>query len=124
MAKGVWIENLVEMNEETMGIYETLVLGQIDDGTFWFKYFYRVHKREQAESLRANLVKRAISAEEEEDLGWDIEDDDELSNRDVLSFMWVSRCPCVDHHSCFVVSMRLWLNNGMSATHFSSAVDI
>ncbi|KAI4340230.1 hypothetical protein MLD38_025089 [Melastoma candidum] len=80
-AKRVEIENLVETNEEMMGIYERLVPAQIDDGTFWFRYFYRVHKLEQAESLRANLVKRAISAEEE-DLSWDVYDDEEEEEKD------------------------------------------
>ncbi|KAI4304511.1 hypothetical protein MLD38_040007 [Melastoma candidum] len=80
-AKKGEIEGLLDTNEDMMGIYERLVPGEIDYGTFWLRYFYRVHKLEQAESLRVNLVKRAISSEEEE-LSWDVYDDDEEEQKD------------------------------------------
>ncbi|KAK6940879.1 BSD domain [Dillenia turbinata] len=59
------------------GIYKKVVPNVIDHETFWFRYFYKVHKLKQAEVVRANLVKRAISREDEEELSWDVEDDDE-----------------------------------------------
>ncbi|XP_018717007.2 BSD domain-containing protein 1 [Eucalyptus grandis] len=72
------IERLREEDGPVRGFYYRLVPGSIDGDTFWLRYFYRVHKLEQAENVRASLVKRAISSEEEE-LSWDVydEDDDE-----------------------------------------------
>lgn len=51
----------------------------VDYWTFWYRYFYRVYKVKQAEEARAELVKRVISRdEEEEELSWDVEDEEEL----------------------------------------------
>ncbi|OVA20101.1 BSD [Macleaya cordata] len=71
------IENLLGENEVLERIYTRIVPSEVDDGTFWFRYFYRVYKLKQVEDARANLVKRAISGEEEEDLSWDVDDDEE-----------------------------------------------
>jgi BSD domain len=50
----------------------------VDYWTFWYRYFYRVYKVKQAEEARAELVKRVISRdEEEEELSWDVDDDEE-----------------------------------------------
>ncbi|KAF8015290.1 hypothetical protein BT93_H0942 [Corymbia citriodora subsp. variegata] len=70
------IERLMEEDGPVRGFYYRLVPGSIDGDKFWLRYFYRVHKLEQAENLRASLVKRAISSEEEE-LSWDVYDDDD-----------------------------------------------
>lgn len=74
--KGAEIDNLLEDNGIIEGIYSKLVPSAVDSETFWRRYFYRIHKLKQAEDARANLVKRAISGEEEEDLSWDVDDED------------------------------------------------
>ncbi|KAF8401608.1 hypothetical protein HHK36_012554 [Tetracentron sinense] len=74
------VENLFEENGDMEGIYKDLVPNTVDHETFWSRYFYRIHKLKQAEDARANLVKRAISSENEEELSWDVEGNDEESN--------------------------------------------
>ncbi|XP_057956748.1 uncharacterized protein LOC131150175 [Malania oleifera] len=74
--KVVEIENLFVENGAMEGIYKKLVPSIIDQESFWSRYFYRVHKLKQAEDARANLVKRAISGEEEE-LTWDVDDEED-----------------------------------------------
>ncbi|XP_008451401.1 uncharacterized protein LOC103492704 [Cucumis melo] len=71
------IENLIEENGAIDNIHKKVVPNVVDNETFWFRYFYKVHKLKQAEDVRANLVKRAIAREEEEDLSWDVDDDDD-----------------------------------------------
>lgn len=70
------IENLIKENAVVDEIYEKVVPSKIDDERFWSRYFYKLHKLNQAEEARAKLVKRAISSEEE-DLSWDFDDDDD-----------------------------------------------
>ncbi|OWM77930.1 BSD domain-containing protein 1 [Punica granatum] len=70
------IRVLSEENDVVKSLYEKVVSDTVDDNTFWCRYFYRIHKLEQAESFRASLVRRAISSEEEE-LSWDVYDDDD-----------------------------------------------
>lgn len=74
------IEGLIEENKAIENIYKRVVPDSIDHYTFWCRYFYKVFKLKQAEDLRANLVKRAISREEEEELSWDVDDEDEDNN--------------------------------------------
>ncbi|KAF5193627.1 Bsd domain-containing protein [Thalictrum thalictroides] len=69
------IENLLEENVVMEEVFAKLVPSVVDFETFWSRYFYRVYKLKQVEDARANLVKRAISGEEE-DLSWDVDDDD------------------------------------------------
>lgn len=77
--KSEQIDGLLEENAAMGSIYEKIVPDTVDRHTFWFRYFYRVHKLKQAEDLRAKLVKRAISREEEEeDLSWDVDDEDDV----------------------------------------------
>ncbi|XP_038896504.1 BSD domain-containing protein 1 [Benincasa hispida] len=71
------IENLIEENGTIDNVHKKVVPNVVDNETFWFRYFYKVHKLKQAENVRANLVKRAIAREEEEDLSWDVDDDDD-----------------------------------------------
>ncbi|CAL1362091.1 unnamed protein product [Linum trigynum] len=75
------VESLLEENGTLDNIYRKVVPGSVDEETFWSRYYYRIYKLKQAEALRANLVKRAISAEEE-DLSWDVDDDDEEESED------------------------------------------
>uniref|UniRef100_A0A5B7A1Q5 BSD domain-containing protein n=1 Tax=Davidia involucrata TaxID=16924 RepID=A0A5B7A1Q5_DAVIN len=74
--KGEEVENLIEENGVIEEIYNKIVPGKVDGETFWTRYFYRVYKVKKAEEARAKLVKRTISVEEEEDLSWDVDDDD------------------------------------------------
>ncbi|PON52874.1 BSD domain containing protein [Trema orientale] len=71
------IEGLLEENRAIEGIYKRVVPDSLDHQTFWCRYFYKVFRLKQAEDLRANLVKRAISREEEEELSWEVDDDDD-----------------------------------------------
>ncbi|KAG5391260.1 hypothetical protein IGI04_032801 [Brassica rapa subsp. trilocularis] len=77
--KGEEMESLLEGNGDMRGVYKRVVPSVVDHETFWFRYFYKVHKLKQAEDLRANLVKRAISLDDEEELSWDIDDEEETS---------------------------------------------
>lgn len=79
-SKKIEIENLVSENQLVGEIYREAVPEKVDDDTFWSRYFYRVHRLKQAEEARAKLVKRALAGEEEEDLSWDLDEDDAESN--------------------------------------------
>ncbi|KAF8086681.1 hypothetical protein N665_0615s0029 [Sinapis alba] len=70
---------LLDGNGDMKGVYKRVVPSMVDHETFWFRYFYKVYKLKQAEDLRANLVKRAISLDDEEELSWDIDDEEETS---------------------------------------------
>ncbi|CAA0828138.1 BSD domain-containing protein [Striga hermonthica] len=72
------IDGLVGENGNLEGVYKKFVPGAVDPETFWCRYFYRVDKIKQQESVRANLVKRAITVEDdEEELSWDFDDDED-----------------------------------------------
>lgn len=86
------MEKLLEENGGDMkGVYKRIVPNTVDHETFWFRYFYKVHKLKQAEDLRANLVKRAISLDDEEELSWDIDDEEETSEKVTEATKQVSR---------------------------------
>ncbi|KAJ4878785.1 BSD domain-containing protein [Raphanus sativus] len=78
------MESLLEGNGDMKGVYKRLVPSVVDHETFWFRYFYKVYKLKQAEDLRANLVKRAISLDDEEELSWDIDDEEETSSSEIV----------------------------------------
>ncbi|CAK9318586.1 unnamed protein product [Citrullus colocynthis] len=71
------IEDLVKESEDVRETYRIVVPSTISHDIFWSRYFYRLYKLKQAEEARVKLVKRAISAEDEEDLSWDVEEDDD-----------------------------------------------
>ncbi|KAD3338233.1 hypothetical protein E3N88_33754 [Mikania micrantha] len=71
------IENLVGDNGPLEAIYSKIVPGEVDDATFWFRYFYKVHKLKQQEEVRAKLVKRSLSVDDDEELSWDVDDEDQ-----------------------------------------------
>lgn len=75
--KGSEIMDLIAEDDVVEEIYKKLVPKKIDHETFWCRYFYRLYKLNQVEEAREKLVKRAIYCAEEEDLSWDVEDDDE-----------------------------------------------
>ncbi|KAF9607159.1 hypothetical protein IFM89_032381 [Coptis chinensis] len=70
------IDTLLSENGVMDSVYRKLVPNTISDETFWSRYFYKVYKLKQVEEARANLVKRAISGDDE-DLSWDVEDEEE-----------------------------------------------
>lgn len=71
------VKSLIEENESIEGMYKRVVPNVVDHETFWFRYFFRVHKLKLQENVRANLVKRAISSEDDEELTWDVDDDND-----------------------------------------------
>ncbi|XP_024980718.1 BSD domain-containing protein 1 [Cynara cardunculus var. scolymus] len=76
------IEKLIGDNGSIEAIYRKLVPNEVDDGSFWSRYFYRVHKLKQQEDMRANLVRRSLTADDEEELSWDVDDEDEDEDED------------------------------------------
>ncbi|KAJ8549069.1 hypothetical protein K7X08_032776 [Anisodus acutangulus] len=78
--KGKEVEILIGKNESLEGIYKRVVPNEVDYEIFWCRYFYKVYKLKQQESVRAKLVKRAISIDDDEELSWDVNDDDELES--------------------------------------------
>ncbi|KAH0470858.1 hypothetical protein IEQ34_000581 [Dendrobium chrysotoxum] len=77
------IEILCYDNGTLEGLFEKLVPSVVDYDTFWTRYFYKLYKLKQAEDVRANLVKRAIAREdEEEDLTWEVDDDEEEGKKE------------------------------------------
>lgn len=82
--KGEEVGNLIGEKGVLEGLHKRLVPNVVDNDTFWCRYFYRVYKLKQQESMRANLVKRAISVEEEE-LSWDVDDEDD-TDQDAKTF--------------------------------------
>ncbi|XP_073066116.1 uncharacterized protein [Primulina eburnea] len=59
-------------------VYRKIVPREVGQETFWCRYFYRVDKLKQQERVRANLVKRAIAVDDDdEELSWDVEDDED-----------------------------------------------
>ncbi|KHG23728.1 BSD domain-containing 1 [Gossypium arboreum] len=58
---------------------------EVESKRYWTNYFYKLNKLMKAEEARAKLVKRAISGEEEEDLSWDIDEDDDEGSGNVNS---------------------------------------
>lgn len=71
------IEVLCRENAFMEEVKSRLVPNIVDYETFWTRYFYRLYKLKQAEEARAHLVKRAIISQEEEDLTWEVDDDEE-----------------------------------------------
>ncbi|KAK6164723.1 hypothetical protein DH2020_001587 [Rehmannia glutinosa] len=75
------IDSLIGGNGSLEGVYRRLVPSAVDMGTFWCRYFYRVDKLKQQESVRANLVKRAVSVDDDEELSWDVDDEDDEDSK-------------------------------------------
>ncbi|KAH7445845.1 hypothetical protein KP509_01G026300 [Ceratopteris richardii] len=72
--KKEYIETLLKENVFLQGLLLRFVPAVVSEDVFWTRYFYRLHKLQQMEEARADLVKRA-NALEEEDLTWDIEEE-------------------------------------------------
>nr|XP_043639855.1 protein DOS2-like [Erigeron canadensis] len=61
-------------------IYKEIVPERVEEGVFWLRYFYRVYRVKKAEEARVKLVTRAISGEEDEELSWDVDEDEYEEN--------------------------------------------
>lgn len=70
------IEDLIKENGVIDEIHSEVVPSRVDQETFWSRYFYKVYRIRKADEARARLVRRAISGEEEEELSWDVDDED------------------------------------------------
>ncbi|KAL3626056.1 hypothetical protein CASFOL_029605 [Castilleja foliolosa] len=77
------IKDLIGGNGDLEGAYEKVVPSVVDQETFFCRYFYRVDKLKQQDKVRANLVKRTISVDEDDELSWDV--DDEGSNNESMN---------------------------------------
>ncbi|CAA3025583.1 Hypothetical predicted protein [Olea europaea subsp. europaea] len=77
MEKSNDVEGLIGETGVLESLYKRLVPSTVDHETFWCRYFYKVHRLKQQESVRANLVKRAISVDDDEELSWDVDDEEE-----------------------------------------------
>lgn len=81
--RGEEIQKLIEDNGAIESVYRRVVPNEVEHQMFWSRYFYKIHRLKQAEETRANLVKRAISIEDEEGLSWD--DEEEVVETNVSS---------------------------------------
>lgn len=72
------VEILCRENVFMEEVKSRLVSNIVDYETFWTRYFYRLHKLKQAEEARADLVKRAIISPDDEDLSWEVDDEEEI----------------------------------------------
>ncbi|XP_045795211.1 BSD domain-containing protein C22A12.14c isoform X5 [Trifolium pratense] len=75
------IEGLLKENDEMDSVYKRVVPNNVDRETFWLRYYYKVYKVKKAEDIRAKLVRR-MSKEEDEDLSWDVEDQEYIDDDD------------------------------------------
>ncbi|EOY06285.1 hypothetical protein QUC31_016349 [Theobroma cacao] len=75
------IEDLFKENSVIEDTFKEVASDEIESKRYWSNYFYKLSRLRKAEEARAKLVKRAISGEEEEDLSWDIDEDDEEESR-------------------------------------------
>ncbi|XP_073155813.1 uncharacterized protein [Henckelia pumila] len=76
------IEGLIGDDGILESVFRKIVPREVDQETFWCRYFYRVDKLKQQERMRANLVKRAIAVDDDDDeeLSWDVDDDEDGVN--------------------------------------------
>ncbi|KAJ3686888.1 hypothetical protein LUZ61_016052 [Rhynchospora tenuis] len=77
------IDTLLKENSQVEVFLEKLVPNLVDEETFWSRYFYKIEKIKQAEDARAKIVKMAVSGDEEEDLSWDVEEEEEEKVEDI-----------------------------------------
>ncbi|XP_071677192.1 uncharacterized protein [Lolium perenne] len=77
------IEALCYESDAVEGMLDRLVPDAVDAEMFWARYFYRVHRLKQQEDARAKLVKRVIAQEEEEDLSWELDDEEPAPEEEI-----------------------------------------
>nr|XP_017253487.1 PREDICTED: BSD domain-containing protein 1-like isoform X2 [Daucus carota subsp. sativus] len=72
------VERIRGEGGEVEGMFGRLVVsGEVDERDFWCRYFFRVWELRRRENVRERLVKRAIEVGDEEELSWDVDDDEE-----------------------------------------------
>ncbi|KAG2647203.1 hypothetical protein PVAP13_2KG566200 [Panicum virgatum] len=71
------IEALCYDSDALEAMVDRLVPDTVESEVFWARYFYRVHRLKQQDDARAKLVQRVIAQEEDEDLSWEVDDEDE-----------------------------------------------
>ncbi|KAK1408648.1 hypothetical protein QVD17_40610 [Tagetes erecta] len=77
------IDDLLNVDDGVVGeIFREIVPERVDEESFWVRYFYKVYKIKMAEEARVKLVKRAISGEEDEELSWDVDEDEYEENKE------------------------------------------
>ncbi|GKC99885.1 BSD domain-containing protein 1-like protein [Tanacetum coccineum] len=65
-------------NEKVDAIFREVVGGgEVDEVSFWCRYFYKVRKMREVEDVRSKFVMRALEGDDEEELSWDVDDDKE-----------------------------------------------
>ncbi|XP_019429100.1 PREDICTED: BSD domain-containing protein 1-like isoform X2 [Lupinus angustifolius] len=69
------IEGFLKENDAMENFHNRIVPNNVDNETFWYRYYYKVYRLKKAEDVRARLVRRM--SREDEDLTWDVEDDDD-----------------------------------------------
>ncbi|KAL2323584.1 hypothetical protein Fmac_027963 [Flemingia macrophylla] len=74
------MEGFLRENDAMESVYKKVVPNSVDHETFWYRYYYKVHRLKKAEDVRARLVS-GISGDE--DLSWEIEDDDDDGDQNV-----------------------------------------
>ncbi|GMI72086.1 hypothetical protein like AT4G13110 [Hibiscus trionum] len=70
------IEDLLSENSVIRIIFKEVDSDEGGSKRYWCNYFYKLNRLMKAEEARAKLVSRVISGEEDEDLSWDIDEDD------------------------------------------------
>uniref|UniRef100_J3KYQ3 BSD domain-containing protein n=1 Tax=Oryza brachyantha TaxID=4533 RepID=J3KYQ3_ORYBR len=76
------IEGVLRESPGLESFVERLVPSVVEYDMFWCRYFFAVDKLRQAEDVRTKLVTRAMSKEDEEELSWDVDDDEDDGNAD------------------------------------------
>ncbi|KAM0899339.1 hypothetical protein ACQ4PT_021359 [Festuca glaucescens] len=71
------IEAVLQESPGLESFVERLVPSVVAYDMFWCRYFFAVDKLRQAEDARTKLVSRALSKEDEEELSWEVDDDED-----------------------------------------------
>lgn len=72
------IEGVLRESPGLESFVERLVPSVVAYDMFWCRYFFAVDKLRQAEDVRTKLVSRAMSKEDEEELSWEVDDEDDI----------------------------------------------
>lgn len=76
------IEGVLRESPGLESFVERLVPSVVAYDMFWCRYFFAVDKLRQADDVRTKLVSRAISKEDEEELSWEVDDDEDDNQGD------------------------------------------
>ncbi|KAM0863050.1 hypothetical protein ACQ4PT_044852 [Festuca glaucescens] len=76
------IEAVLQESPGLESFVERLVPSVVAYDMFWCRYFFAVDKLRQAEDARTKLVSRAMSKEDEEELSWEVDDDEDDNKGD------------------------------------------